>query len=238
MCCRARAKQERPPPATYCSTAQHRRGHRRLRRRRAPRYASCASAISTLQRLLVRSAGPVVPLETAQRSRKRIAPSDRQRLRMAEEGMQERGHDLPQVDPHQSAPPSHPLVHQHRRYRLSASLPCSLSLPFCKARSECSPASSQATAKIIVFERNVSDLFFSNVPASAAGEISAWPMVAHADPVLFGIVSSADHPIITCFGVTPSDARIRKATWLAGDRVDLCSSMTMTWSSAPARPIS
>jgi len=44
-------------------------------------------------------------------------------------------------------------------------------------------------------------------------------MVAHADPVLFGIVSSADHPIITCFGVTPQDARIRKATWLAVDRV-------------------
>jgi putative ABC transport system permease protein len=38
--------------------------------------------------------------------------------------------------------------------------------------------------------------------------------------VLFGIVSSADHPIITCFGVTPTDARIRKATWLRGDRAD------------------
>ena len=57
-------------------------------------------------------------------------------------------------------------------------------------------------SEIIVFERNVSDLFFSNVPASAVGEISTWPTVAHADPVLFGIVSSADHPIITCFGVT------------------------------------
>jgi putative ABC transport system permease protein len=42
-------------------------------------------------------------------------------------------------------------------------------------------------------------------------------MVRHADPVLFGIVSSADHPIITCFGVTPADARIRKATWIAGN---------------------
>ena len=45
-------------------------------------------------------------------------------------------------------------------------------------------------------------------------------MVAHADPVLFGIVSSADHPIITCFGVTADDARIRKAAWIAGDRAD------------------
>ena len=75
-------------------------------------------------------------------------------------------------------------------------------------------------SEIIVFERNVSDLFFSNVPASIAGEIAHWPTVDHADPVLFGIVSSADHPIITCFGVTPQDARIRKATWLAGNRVD------------------
>jgi putative ABC transport system permease protein len=74
-------------------------------------------------------------------------------------------------------------------------------------------------SEIIVFERNVSDLFFSNVPASALDEISRWPMVAHADPVLFGIVSSADHPIITCFGVTAADARIRNADWIAGNRV-------------------
>jgi len=72
-------------------------------------------------------------------------------------------------------------------------------------------------SEIIVFERNVSDLFFSNVPADAVREIAEWPIVQHADPVLFGIVSSADHPIITCFGITPSDARLRKATWLAGE---------------------
>jgi putative ABC transport system permease protein len=73
-------------------------------------------------------------------------------------------------------------------------------------------------SEIIVFERNVSDLFFSNVPAAAVAEIATWKIVAHADPVLFGIVSSADHPIVTCFGLTADDARIRKATWLAGDR--------------------
>ena len=73
-------------------------------------------------------------------------------------------------------------------------------------------------SEVIVFERNVSDLFFSNVPAAAVAEIANWPLVAHADPVLFGIVSSSDHPIITCFGVTAADARIRKATWIAGDR--------------------
>ena len=73
-------------------------------------------------------------------------------------------------------------------------------------------------SEMIVFERNVSDLFFSNVPAVAAATIAGWPMVAHADPVLFGVVSSENHPIITCFGVTPEDSRIRKATWIAGDR--------------------
>src|SRR5579871_393187 len=71
-------------------------------------------------------------------------------------------------------------------------------------------------AQLIVFERNVSDLFFSDVPPAALAEISKWAEVAHADPVLFGVVSSADHPIITCFGITAADARLRDAHWLAG----------------------
>jgi putative ABC transport system permease protein len=75
-------------------------------------------------------------------------------------------------------------------------------------------------SQMIVFERDVSDLFFSSVPAGAAAEISNWPMVAHANAVLFGVVASAGHPIITCFGVEPADARIQKATWIAGDRSD------------------
>jgi len=75
-------------------------------------------------------------------------------------------------------------------------------------------------SEIIVFERNVSDLFFSNVSAAAVKEIASWSTVQHADPVLFGIVSSADHPVITCFGITSADARLRKATWLKGDRSD------------------
>ncbi|KAA6456485.1 ABC transporter permease [Acidobacteria bacterium AB60] len=73
-------------------------------------------------------------------------------------------------------------------------------------------------SELIVFERNVSDLFFSDVPAIAARQMSAWPMVAHADPVLFGVVASADHPIITCFGITAEDARLEDAVWLAGNR--------------------
>jgi len=73
-------------------------------------------------------------------------------------------------------------------------------------------------SQIIVFERNVSDLFFSSVPSEAVQTISSWSIVQHADPVLFGIVSSSDHPIITCFGITEADARLRKATWIQGDR--------------------
>lgn len=75
-------------------------------------------------------------------------------------------------------------------------------------------------SQIIVFERNVSDLFFSSVSSAAAETIASWSIVQHADPVLFGIVSSADHPIITCFGITSGDARLRKATWIQGDRAD------------------
>ncbi len=77
-----------------------------------------------------------------------------------------------------------------------------------------------SNSQMIVFERDVSDLFFSSVPNAAVRRIAAMPMVAHADPVLFGIVSSASHPIITCFGVTPEDSRLRDATWIAGNRGD------------------
>jgi len=75
-------------------------------------------------------------------------------------------------------------------------------------------------SEIIVFEKNVSDLFFSSVPDEAVAQMNHWSMVQHANPVLFGIVSSAEHPVITCFGVIASDSRIRDATWLAGNRDD------------------
>jgi putative ABC transport system permease protein len=73
-------------------------------------------------------------------------------------------------------------------------------------------------SEIIVFERNVSDLFFSSVPDDAVAQIKSSSDVEHANPVLFGIVSSSGHPIVTCFGVTPSDARIQNATWISGDK--------------------
>lgn len=75
-------------------------------------------------------------------------------------------------------------------------------------------------SELVVFERNVSDLFFSNVPDATVKQIGAWDMVEHAHPVLFGIVSSSDHPIITCFGVSADDARVHDTDWLAGRRED------------------
>jgi putative ABC transport system permease protein len=75
-----------------------------------------------------------------------------------------------------------------------------------------------ADSQVIVFEKNVSDLFFSSVPDAAVQQIQSWKMVEHANPVLFGVVSSLDHPIITCFGVTSADARLQDATWVAGNR--------------------
>ena len=71
-------------------------------------------------------------------------------------------------------------------------------------------------SEAIVFEKNVSDLFFSSVPTLAVAQLRASAAVQHADPVLFGIVSSLDHPIITCFGVVPEDSRLREGTWIAG----------------------
>jgi putative ABC transport system permease protein len=75
-----------------------------------------------------------------------------------------------------------------------------------------------ADSQLIVFERNISDLFFSSVSDSAVKQIQGWSMVDKANPVLFGIVSSEDHPIITCFGVTGEDARIQDAAWLSGNK--------------------
>jgi putative ABC transport system permease protein len=72
-------------------------------------------------------------------------------------------------------------------------------------------------SQIIVFEKDVSDLFFSNVPVRAAVEMAAWPQVERANPVLFGVVTSGSQPVITCFGVEANDPRLRKATWTSGN---------------------
>lgn len=70
----------------------------------------------------------------------------------------------------------------------------------------------------LVFERNVSDLFFSSVTAGQIATIRARPEVAEAYPMLFGIVASAGHPMITCFGIEAADPRLARAEWLAGSR--------------------
>jgi len=70
----------------------------------------------------------------------------------------------------------------------------------------------------LVFERNVSDLFFSSVTAGQVAAIRGHPEVAEAHPMLFGIVTAAGHPVITCFGVEAGDPRLARAEWLAGTR--------------------
>ena len=72
--------------------------------------------------------------------------------------------------------------------------------------------------EIIVSERNVSELLFSSVPTATVQTIASWPIVRRADPMLLGIVSSLDHPVIPCFGIAADDPRIRNATWIEGDR--------------------
>lgn len=72
----------------------------------------------------------------------------------------------------------------------------------------------------LVFEKNVSDLFFSSVPDERTAALRAMENVAAAEPQLFGLVTSGDHPIITCFGLEATNPRLAKAKWLAGRRED------------------
>jgi putative ABC transport system permease protein len=71
----------------------------------------------------------------------------------------------------------------------------------------------------VVFEKNVSDLFFSSVSMDQIQGLRTISQVERVDPMLVGIVSSPDHPIVTCFGLEAGDPRIRRATWLKGDPV-------------------
>ncbi len=69
----------------------------------------------------------------------------------------------------------------------------------------------------LVFEKNVSDLFFSSVTEEAVVDIEALAGVESAFPMLFGIVSSEDKPVITSFGIRENDPRLADAKWIAGD---------------------
>ena len=72
----------------------------------------------------------------------------------------------------------------------------------------------------LVFEKNVSDLFFSSVTDAQVAAVRALPQVAIAQPLLFGIVSSGDRPIVTCFGLEADNTRLVKARWISGARDD------------------
>lgn len=74
--------------------------------------------------------------------------------------------------------------------------------------------------QVVVFERDVSDLFFSSVTEAEVEAVRARPEVDAAHPVLFGIVSAPGHPIVTCFGVTADHPRLAAATWLQGQPGD------------------
>lgn len=71
-------------------------------------------------------------------------------------------------------------------------------------------------SEMIVFERNVSDLFFSNVPVSVVDDLKRQPFVLGAQPMLFTIIGAPGRPVITCFGIGEDDARLKRGTWLSG----------------------
>ncbi len=75
-------------------------------------------------------------------------------------------------------------------------------------------------SEMIVFEKNVSDLFFSTVPVEVVKDFEAQPSVARAMPALFGIVQTPEQPVITCFGIKSDAPRLQKAEWLSGSLED------------------
>jgi putative ABC transport system permease protein len=78
----------------------------------------------------------------------------------------------------------------------------------------------QSDSEVVVFEKNVSDLFFSNVPEEVAGELAKQPFVKDARPVLFTIITAPGRPVVTCFGIRASDPRLKKGEWLQGGAAD------------------
>lgn len=78
----------------------------------------------------------------------------------------------------------------------------------------------ESDSHLLIFEENVSDLFFSSVPEAAWEAMATMPEAAEVHPLLFGIVRSEAQPVITCFGVTQANPRLVQARWLAGERAD------------------
>ncbi len=78
----------------------------------------------------------------------------------------------------------------------------------------------RSDAEMVVFEKNVSDLFFSNVDVAVVDELKSQPFVKEAQPVLFSIIAAPDRPVVTCFGIRASDGRLKKGEWLEGKPTD------------------
>ena len=74
----------------------------------------------------------------------------------------------------------------------------------------------RSDSQMVVFERSVSDLFFSNVPVDLVEELKRQPCVKDVQPVLFTIIAAPERPVITCFGIRTSDGRLKRAEWLQG----------------------
>lgn len=74
----------------------------------------------------------------------------------------------------------------------------------------------RSDSEMVVFEKNVSDLFFSNVPVEVVDDLKAQAFVKDAQPVLFSVIAAPGRPVITCFGIRASDARLKKGQWLQG----------------------
>ena len=54
----------------------------------------------------------------------------------------------------------------------------------------------RSDSEMVVFEKNVSDLFFSNVPVDLVAELEAQPFVKDAQPALFSIIAAPDRPVV------------------------------------------
>ncbi|MEI7798560.1 MAG: ABC transporter permease [Opitutaceae bacterium] len=89
-------------------------------------------------------------------------------------------------------------------------------------------------SQYLVFEKNVSDLFFSSVTEAQLVAVRKMPQVVSAQPLLFGIVSAPGHPIITCFGLEPDNTRLRKAKWRVGRAEDFGKTEKGIWLGARA----
>ncbi len=72
----------------------------------------------------------------------------------------------------------------------------------------------------LVFEKNVSDMFFSSVTDEQVAALRRLSQVEAAQPLLFGLVASGDRPVITCFGLEAGNPRLTKAQWIHGKPAD------------------